>query len=173
MRDKMIIQELTDRQLSNLVENYRRAGKTEGGKHSLAEVRLELQRRLGKAYNGRDAALKIVDLAKQSDDGLVTYLELWKSFYPEQEFIGHKSVREVMAILGAAAYYCATFPGGPWPIVTAAVAQSSKRVVSKKAKENIFNAAKDCGLDTGPDVEGFYQIQLEGTKKLVASDLPE
>ena len=169
----MSIQDLTDRQLSNLVENYGRAGKTEGGKYSLAEVRLEQQRRLGKAYNGRDAALKIVDLAKKSDDGLVTYLDLWKSFYPEQEFKGHKSVREVMAILGAAAYYCAAFPGGPLPIVTAAVVQSSSRVVTRKAQENIFNAAKDWGLDTGHDVEAFYQAQLEGTKKLVTSDLSE
>jgi hypothetical protein len=128
---------------------------------------------LGKAYNGRDAALKIVDLAKQSDDGLVTYLSLWKSFYPEQEWVGHKSVREVMAILGAAAYYCAAFPGGPLPIVTAAVVQSSRRVVTRKAKENIFKAARGWGLDTGHDVEAFYQAQLEGTKKLVASDLSE
>jgi hypothetical protein len=63
----MSIQDLTDNQLRNLVKNYERAGKTEGGKYSLAEVRLEQQRRLGKAYNGRDAALKIVDLAKKSE----------------------------------------------------------------------------------------------------------
>ena len=169
----MGIQDKTDEQLKNLVNNYKRLEKTEGAIYSLAEVHLEIQRRLGKAYNGRDAALKIVDLARQSDDGLVTFLDLWKSFYPEQEWVGHKSVREVMTILGSAAYYCATFPGGPWPIVTAAVVQSSKRVVTRRAKENIFNAAKDCGLDTGSDIEGFYQIQLEGTKKLVASDLQE
>jgi hypothetical protein len=138
----MSIQDLTDNQLRNLVKNYERAGKTEGEKYSLAEVHLELQRRLGKAYNGRDAALKIVDLAKKSDDGLVTYLELWKSFYPEQEFKGHKSVGEVMAILGAAAYYCATFPGGPWPIVTAAVVQSSKRVVTRA----FFSVTESLGI---------------------------
>jgi hypothetical protein len=63
----MIIQELTDKQLKNFVCNYEKAGKTEGGKYPLAEVRLEQQRRLGKAYNGRDAALKIVDLAKKSE----------------------------------------------------------------------------------------------------------
>jgi len=108
----MGIQDKTDEQLKNLVNNYKRLEKTEGGIYSLAEVHLEIQRRLGKAYNGRDAALKIVDLARQSDDGLVTFLDLWKSFYPEQEWVGHKSVREVMAILGAAAYYCAAFPGG-------------------------------------------------------------
>ncbi len=169
----MGIQDKTDEQLKNLVNNYKRLEKTEGGIYSLAEVHLEIQRRLGKAYNGRDAALKIVDLARQSDDGLVTFLDLWKSFYPEQEWVGHKSVREVMAILGGAAYYCAAFPGGPLPIVTAAVVQSSSRVVTRKAKENIFNAAKDWGLDTGSDIEDFYQSQLEGTKKLVASDLTE
>jgi len=59
------------------------------------------------------------------------------------------------------------------PIVTAAVVRSSSRVVTRKAKENIFNAAKDWGLDTGSDIEDFYQSQLEGTKKLVASDLTE
>jgi hypothetical protein len=32
-------------------------------------------------------------------------------------------------------------------------------VVTRKAKENIFKAAKDCGLDTGSDIEGFYQSQ--------------
>jgi hypothetical protein len=48
MRDKMIIQELTDKQLKNFVCNYEKAGKTEGGKYPLAEVRLEQQRRLGK-----------------------------------------------------------------------------------------------------------------------------
>ncbi len=169
----MGIQDKTDEQLKNLVNNYKRLEKTEGGIYSLAEVHLEIQRRLGKAYNGRDAALKIVDLARQSDDGLVTFLDLWKSFYPEQEWVGHKSVREVMAILGAAAYYCAAFPGGSLPIVTAAVVRSSSRVVTRKAKENIFNAAKDWGLDTGSDIEDFYHSQLEGTKKLVASDLTE
>ena len=173
MRDKMIIQELTDKQLSNLVENYRRAGKTEGGKYSLAEVRLEQQRRRGIAYNGRDAALKIIELAKASNDGLVTFLELWQSYYPGKKWVGMKCKRQVMQILEAASYYCAKAPGGPIPIVTAAVVKSATRDVSQRSKDNIYNAARERGVETGHDVEAFYQAQLEGTKILVASDLPE
>ena len=69
-----------------------------------------------------------------------------------------------MAILGAAAYYCAAFPGGPLPIVTAAVVRSSSRVVTRKAKENIFNAAKDWGLDTGSDIEAFIKASLRARR---------
>ncbi len=76
-----------------------------------------------------------------------------------------------MEILGAAAYFCASFPGGPLPIVTAAVVQTSKRQVTQKAKQNIYDAAKDWGLDTGLDVGAFYKAQLDGTRRLVAEDL--
>jgi len=159
----MSIQDLSDEQVENLIQNYRRLDKTEGGKYTLAECLLDNERRKGIAYNGRDVTAKIVELAKASDDGLCTYLELWKSFNPNKEW-GLSSMREVMQMMGAAAYFCVR---ENQPIVTAAVVRTDKRTVSFKAKQNMFYAAQEWGVNTGVDIEAWYQAQLDGTKQQV------
>jgi hypothetical protein len=73
----MPISDLSDTELDRFEASYRRAHKTEGGKYSLSEILLEKRRRAPSVFGVREVAAKIVELATLSDDGLVTYGDIW------------------------------------------------------------------------------------------------
>jgi len=75
----MSINNLTDKQLENFAANYRRSKRTEGGKYTLSEILLEQRRRSPSPFGTREVAAKILELARQSNDGLLTYGDLWRS----------------------------------------------------------------------------------------------
>jgi hypothetical protein len=154
----------SDDDIKNLIANYARQGKKEGGLYTLAECHLEITRRLGGEYSGREVAEKIVKLSKTSQDGLVTYKELFNSFYPDKHWQGHGSLRVVAKMLGAATYYCATTD--PLPMVTSVVVQQVNRAATDNAKKNLFNAATDLGIPTGADYRKFFAEQAEATRSL-------
>ena len=54
----MAIQDLSDDKLNNIEANYRRAGKSVGGKYSLRDVMLERLRRAPSIFSGRESPPK-------------------------------------------------------------------------------------------------------------------
>jgi hypothetical protein len=165
----MTIRELSDDQLENLEQNYRKKGLTEGGKYSLREVLSEKLRRQGKNYTGRDVAKKILELAQSRGDGKVTYKELWKEYYPYKEWQGHASVSEVKAALGAAVNYCIE---SDLPLITSIVVQSGSGENSAEAKENMRKAAQEWGYPIHQTAEEFVNKQANETRKLDPDKLP-
>lgn len=165
----MSIQNLSDEELVNFMQNYRNAGKTEGGKYSLTELYAEELRRKGKSYSGEDVVKKILELSKMSGDGLVTYKQVWSSFCPDREWKGNSTQNEVANMLFSAIYYCASLKEKSFPIVTSLVVRQTSRKADKAAKQNIFDTARNCGIDTGHDVEAFYKAQMAASCQLARS----
>ena len=169
-----MIEDLDKEQLETNIANYKRLKVTVGGKYSLAECYLEMERRKGIAYSGHDVALAIVEIAKTSDDGYCTFLEMWKNFNPKREWVGAGCMQEANNMLGAAAYFCASFPKGALPIVTALVVRTDSRTVTSAAKKNMWKAANDWGVKSAnetADIDAWYEAQLVGARKLTKEDL--
>src|SRR5437763_12274033 len=100
------ITELSDAELENLVRNYRAAGRTEGGPYTLADVLLEQLRRKPNPFGTREVAAKIIDLARESADGFLSYGELWKAFRPDTPWTGHSTQQIVRDRLDRVVAYC-------------------------------------------------------------------
>jgi hypothetical protein len=145
------------------------ARKTEGGKYSLTELYDEERRRKKKNYSGEDVVKTILKLSKMSEDGLVTYRQVWSSFCPGREWKGNSTQKEVANMLFSAIYYCASLKEKNLPIVTSLVVRQASREAGEAAKQNIFDTARKCGIDTGHDVEAFYHAQKVASLKLASS----
>lgn len=165
----MAIADLTAKELDNLEANYVRLGKTTGGKYSLHEARLEKLRRQPNPFGTRESFIKIIELAKGSSDGKLTYADLWSAFRPDEKWKGQGTATIVKQALGRVAAYCVDHG---LPIVTVLVVHSANRELSDKAKENIFNAARDLGVDVGADPEAFVERQIVGAMKIATDHLP-
>ncbi|QEL21929.1 hypothetical protein FQV39_04545 [Bosea sp. F3-2] len=165
----MTIADLTAKELGNLEANYVRLGKTTGGKYSLHEVRLEKLRRQPNPFGTRESFIKIIELAKVSTDAKLTYGDLWSAFRPNEKWKGQGTATIVKQALGRVAAYCVDHG---LPIVTVLVVHSANRELSAKAKENIFNAARDLGVDVGANPEAFVERQIVGAMKISTDDLP-
>lgn len=165
----MSVQNLSDEELLNFIQNYRKAGKKEGGKYSLAELCIEELRRKGKNYSGEDVVKTILNLSKNAIDGLVTYKQVWSIFCPDREWKGNCTQNEVSNMLFSATYYCASRKEQGFPIVTSLVVRQHSRKADEMARKNIFHAARNLGIDTGHDAEAFYHAQMAASKQLARS----
>lgn len=165
----MPIQDLKNEQLANLQANYLKRNATEGAIYTLAEVKIEMMRRLPNPFGVRETAVKIVEMAQASSDGLLTYGELWKAFRPNEPWKGNASGTIMANALGRVAAYCVD---NKLPILTTLVVRTSGRKLSPEAIENIYAAAKEWGVDTGPDAKAFVTAQTEGARKLTIANLP-
>lgn len=102
----MSISNLSDAELDAFEENYRKASKTEGGKFSLREILLEKMRRRPNPFGVREVAAKIIELANSTNDGLLTYGDIWSAFRPNLPWEGHNTLRIVADSLGRVVHYC-------------------------------------------------------------------
>ena len=166
----MSISDLTEHQLNVLEANYRRAQKTEGGKYSLSEVLLEKKRRKPSLFSVRDVAAKIVEGAGLSNDGFVTYLEIWKAFRPNVPWEGHKSLRVMSDTLDRVIYYCVK---NHLPILTVLVVRTDNRMLSSQAVEGIFKSCRELGVDVGFDPKQFVDNQIELSRTFLPDTLPD
>src|ERR1700686_3429055 len=118
----MSIEDLTDDQLENFAANYRRSKRTEGGKYTLSEILLEQRRRSPSPFGTREIAAKILELARQSNDGFLTYGELWQSFRPDSPWLGNGTQRIVAHSLSRVIGYCVRHK---LPIITVLVVRGA------------------------------------------------
>ncbi len=165
----MGIRDLSDKELENFIRNYRKAGKTEGGIYTLAELLMEQLRRSGSVFSGKIVATKILTLAQSSDDNLTTYHDLWNDLYPDREWIGHNSKRIIKDDLDLAIHYCVK---NKLPIVTVLVVPKIKRRLTEKAINNIYNRCRELGVQTGLIATEFVDQQVEAACNLDISSLP-
>lgn len=164
----MEIGQLTDRELINLENNYVAKALTTGGRFSLAEVRLEKLRRLPSQLDTVALAKRIVELARQSPDGLTTYGELWKSFHPDAEWKGNATQQILANALGRVVAYCVS---EGLPIVTVLVVRTGSRKLSEEAIDNIYEEAVSLGVNAGNSAEEFVAQQTQLAMRLV--EFPE
>jgi hypothetical protein len=165
----MSISDLSDTELDRFEASYRRANKAEGGKYSLSEILLEKRRRKPSAFGVREVAAKIIELAKLSDDGLITYGDIWNAFRPGVPWEGHKTLRIVADSLYRVIHYCVT---NQLPILTVLVVRGSNRRLTNEAIQNIFNECRELGVDVGIDPKTFVNTQIELSRAVVIDRLP-
>lgn len=93
----MPLQDLSDPAIASVIERYRAQGKTEGGPYSLAELPMEQRRRKPSAFPTAEVAGLIVELSRQSPDGLVTYKQIWTHFRPNQQWLPNCRSRRALS----------------------------------------------------------------------------
>ena len=72
----MDICEWTIKQIKNLIANYDRLNRTEGGPFSRAESMLELERRAGGDFDGYDVTKVIPKIQDNTENELVRYRDI-------------------------------------------------------------------------------------------------
>lgn len=165
----MPISDLSNDELDNFEANYRRTDRTEGGKYTLAEILLEKKRRKPSPFGVREVAAKIIELAAASEDGLVTYGEIWKAFSPNVAWEGHRTLRIVADSLERVIQYCVMHG---LPILTVLVVRTGERTLSSQAIERIYQECRELGVNVGPDPKAFADRQIGLAKTLVVDQLP-
>lgn len=156
------VEQLTDQELQNLIENFARNGVVESPWHRLVDVKFEL---FSRKMNGMDGALVtglILGLASASPVSRVSYGQLNRAVFGE-DISGPGAVARLMRALGAAVAYCIKCQ---LPIVTAVVTRKDG-TQSKKAIVNLFGAAKFLGAVGDVDPSLYVQEQAARTVALL------
>lgn len=161
------ISRLTDEQLENLENNYRRANKLTGGRWSFEEVLQEKQRRTADERDPYSVLKVIVQYCRRSPDSRITYLELWRAIRPGQRWNAYSSLRAIMSAMERVILYCIIYD---LPIVTALVVPSSSRQLSDNAVGNIFKVcrAHRC-VAPGLNASRFVTQQIVQSRELIAA----
>jgi len=165
----MPISDLSEEELDRFEANYRRANKAEGGKYTLAEILLEKKRRRPSPFAVREVAAKIVELARISKDGLVTYGEIWNVFRPNIPWEGHKTLRIVADSLERVIQYCVIHG---LPILTVLVVRTNERNLSPQAIQRIYEECRELGMNVGPDPNAFVASQVALSRAIIVDQLP-
>ncbi|MEO5705821.1 MAG: hypothetical protein ABIT10_02990 [Alteraurantiacibacter sp.] len=152
----MSLADLSEHQIDAFIANYVSRGLESGGKYALAELKLERLRRVKSPFSPAETARVIVDLARKSNDGLVTYKEVWSVFRPNATWIGNAPRAEMAKALAAVIVYCVD---KKLPILTTLVVLASSRNHSTEAIENIYKEAKSLGVETGSNAPEFVKEQ--------------
>lgn len=154
----------------NLEANYRRLEKTEGGTYSLFEIETEKVRRRQSAHDGRDITSRLLRLAKESADGLVSFKELWDETYVGVTWSGQGCYSEIRKSIDAAAEYCLK---NELPYVTALLVNDSTREHPNDGKTNMHETAIRYGRTVPDDVERFIAQEIVKSQNIEISELPD
>lgn len=165
----MGIANLDDRGLKAMIANYEKRGVTEGGKYSLAECLLERMRRKESPIPHVELARAILRRAKESGDGRVTYLDLWKEFRPGVEWKGNASIRDVGQSLSRVIEYCVR---NGLPLITVLVVQTGSRRLAPSAIQAIYDDARKLGVNVGAVPGEFVEKETVRSLELIGEDLP-
>jgi hypothetical protein len=128
------IENLKDSQIADNIRRYRERKLTEGGPYSLADLLAEQARRSPSPFEVVPMVEAIIAYSKKSEDGLVTYGELWKEF-TGLPWVGNHSQQQVANALGRVIHYCRR---NDMPILTTLVVQGSSRALAD-SQSRIFS----------------------------------
>jgi hypothetical protein len=166
----MGIRDLSDKQLDALIANYERLGENKGGIYSRSEALIERSRRSPGKWNVRDVAAAIINLSKISTDGKVSYNQIWQNFLPDRPWSGNASQQVVGRSLGQVIGYCAA---NRLPVLTVLVVRQDTRKLSDEAVRNIYNEARNYGINTGLDPVAFVRSQEALAATVLSEGLPD
>lgn len=155
------IKEVSDADLAQLVKNYKKYDKVDGGIFPLSEIYIEQRHRLKTDYSAEQIFEKILECSLKNEDGFVTYLELWTEFYGKPWKATH-SVNVVMDMMGKVIGYCVD---KKLPIVTTLIVRTANRKYTPKAADNIYSECKMLGMKIS-DVSAKEFCRLEKEKSL-------
>ncbi|WP_454883982.1 hypothetical protein [Sphingomonas oryzagri] len=142
----MPIEALKDSQIKDTIRRYRERNLTTGGPYTLSELLVEQHRRQPSSVIPTvECAKNIISLSKQSPDGLIFYLDIWKAFFPDKAWAAHESRNIVTNALERVGFYCLRHG---LPIIVTLVVNKGKGELTDEAKDNIYNAWVERGVST-------------------------
>lgn len=151
IRPKKLPSEYSDKGIANLIVNYNRKGRIEGGPMTLNECYMEQARRKLEGYDEYQITEKIGRLAEKNG-GLVTYGDLWKGLFPNRPWKGNNSQRIMRNILFSVLDLCRL---NSWPLITCLVVNGRNNELTEEAKRNIFDYAVRHKLTSDTDVNRY------------------
>lgn len=165
----MNITTLKDSQIKDNIRRYREQNKETGGFYSLAQLLQEQHRRSKRGrFPTHETAQHIIRLSAASPDGLTTYGAIWSAFRPDEPW-GLASRSEVTNALERVGYYCVRHG---LPLIITLVVNGSKNELTPQAKDNIYNAWRERGLQSATDRDSFIEAQQKASRQLALEALP-
>ena len=152
------ISQLSDDQLNNLENNYRRA------RWTLQEVLQEKQLRLADENDAESVFRVIIGNCHRSPDIRTSYADIHRSLRPNKKWIGHSSQRLVKYAMGNVIRYCVA---NSLPIVTVLVVQTKTRQLDQDAIDNIYKTCLALGCNVGPSAYNYCARQIAPSRQLV------
>lgn len=162
------LSDLSDPQLNTFIKNYEKSRKIDGGVFSLADLKLEKLRRTKSPFLPSETSEAILNLAKNSPDGLVSYKQIWEVFRPGKVWTGNAPRAEMAKALASVIAYCVD---NRLPILTTLVVRADSRGQSEEAIQNIYNEAKALGVDVGLIPHAFVIEQQDAARILTVDQL--
>ena len=157
------IDELSELDIKRMIANYDKNGVTEGGKWPRAELVLASQRKKVASYPLLELARKILSMSQASDDGRVSYGDLWLEFNDGPIPKGMYWVRPMLNSLEVLGVWC--FDRG-LPLINILVVNGDKREVVEKTLQVMWDAAKLRRLPVPYDLREFAAQQASAALAL-------
>lgn len=157
------LHELTSDEINTMIANYDKAGLTEGGKWPRAELALQLQRQKAASYPLKDLAQKILAMSHASDDGRVSYGDLWLEFNEGPIPPGQAWVRPMLNSLEVLGVWC--FDRG-LPLINILVVNGKTREVVEQTVQGMWDTAKARRFPVPDDLREFALEQANAALAL-------
>ena len=151
----MKIVDWTSEQIDTLVQRYRQRGITEGGKFTLSELLLEQKRRTPSKFGGVEVVTGIIELARKSPTGLITYGDLYRYLSGGLPWKGNATQSEMSRALDLGIHHCVQ---NSLPILTVIVVRQSGKL-APDAVQGIYDECKELNVDVGISPELFVKKQ--------------
>lgn len=161
---------ITDSALKDLIERMRAATDTSKAPYKLSDLLAEEHRRqpIG-VFPTVETAEKVIELTRASETGVTTYKAIWSAFRPDEPWKANASLRQVTNALSRVGFYCIRHG---LPQIQTLVVNGARGELTDDARDNLYNAAKERGMDVGPDRDAFIDEQQRLSRQLVADQLP-
>nr|WP_086494319.1 hypothetical protein [Novosphingobium panipatense] len=157
------IDDLTEQEIKRMIANYDERGLTEGGKWPRAELVLAQQRKKVASYPLLELARKILLMAKASDDGRVSYGDLWLEFNDGPIPAGQYWVRPMLNSLEVLGVWCFD---RQLPLINILVVNGGTREVVETTLQSMWDAAKLRGFPIPADLKEFALEQANAALAL-------
>jgi hypothetical protein len=163
----MKVSDWSNEQIETLIGRYRDRGIVEGGKFTLSELLIEQKKRAPSRFGGAEVVKGIIELARRSVSGVVTYGELYHYLSDGLPWKGNATQRDMGNALERGISHCVE---NRLPVLTVLVIRQSGSL-SPEAVQRIYTEAKEFGLDVGLNADSFVALELEKCKAFIRQDI--
>lgn len=162
MKAPRALADWTDAELLTLIKRYEQRGLTSGGPYTLADLRLELARRVKSPHDPRELAERILTLAAASPDQRVTFGALFENFYGRRPQ-GHGDIKKITSGLERLGAYC---HDAGLPILSTLVVNKATRDLTETAIYNVWSYLRQIDPATPEDPAAFVREQAALAEQL-------
>ena len=157
------IDDLSEQEIKRMIANYDKAGLTEGGKWPRAELALQLQRQKAASYPLMELAQKTLAMSHASDDGRVSYGDLWLEFNEGPIPPGQAWVRPMLNSLEVLGVWCFD---RALPLINILVVNGKTREVVEQTVQGMWDTAKARRFPVPDDLREFALEQANAALAL-------